>query len=75
MISGEATNYNDSHTYIVGKVKDLKDLTPNLDIDWLKIINDFMFDSDSVTEDDVIHLYGPILLNASSQFLETVDKG
>lgn len=55
-------------------VETLKDLTPNLKIDWLKVINDQLLSSLKVKEDEDIKLVSRDKLTSLVKALDTIDK-
>ena len=57
------------------KVKDLKTFAPNLNVDWIKIINDQLLDSMKLSEEDEILLYSQKSLTSLATTLDTMDKG
>lgn len=57
------------------KVKELNDYTPNLNVDWLSIMNDQLLNSVKLSEDDDILLYSPDTLKSLAADLSTIDKG
>lgn len=60
---------------IVLEVKDMKDYSSNLNVNWLQIINDQLLDSMKLTEQDEILIYSPATLKSLAVALETADKG
>lgn len=70
----ELTKFNDSSEFISMKVKELKNYTPNLDIDWVQIINDQLINAENISEEDEIMLNSPSTLRAIVTLLERLDK-
>lgn len=57
------------------KVKQLKESTPNLQINWLQVLNDQLLRSLKLTEDDEIYFKYPDMMKTWAAALETMDKG
>lgn len=57
------------------RVKDLNTFTPNLNLDWLHIINEQLPLSIKLSEQDEILLISPTTLKSLATALETIDKG
>jgi hypothetical protein len=55
-------------------IKDLKRLTPNLKIDWLKVINELLLSESKLTENDEILVEVPMKIKRLDKFMTTVDK-
>lgn len=60
--------------FLVMKVKDLKNFAPNLKIDWLKLINDQLLNSQEVSDHDEAGIYSPSTMTSWSLALDTIDK-
>lgn len=56
------------------KLKDLKNLTRNLSLDWVHIINDQLLKSDFVTDEDEMLLYSPGLLQSYLSWFDEIDS-
>lgn len=60
---------------IVLKVKDIKSYAPNLNVDWVKIINDRVLHSAKVTEEDEVVLLLPNTFKSMSSAIGSIDQG
>jgi hypothetical protein len=56
------------------QVKNLKNFSSNLKIDWLTVLNELLLNSVKLSEDDEVQLYSPKSLKSISKALETLDK-
>lgn len=55
-------------------IKDLNDFTPNLNIDWVKVVNGQVMAPLRVTQESKLLLHSPSTLKSLSLALETIDK-
>lgn len=60
--------------HTIMKIKELKYLTPNLEVDWVQIINDQLLNSVKITEEDDVLVVHPPTLKSFSAALDTIDK-
>lgn len=68
-------NHRNQSTSELIKVKELKESTPNLQINWLQVLNDQLLRSLKLTEDDEIYFKYPDTMKTWAAALETMDKG
>jgi hypothetical protein len=55
-------------------IKNLKVLTPNLDINWLDVINNHILSTSKLTQDDEILVENPEEIEKFAKFLEIADR-
>jgi dihydrofolate reductase len=67
---------NDVNNVSLVKIRNLKEIAADLDIDWLKVINSQLFDESKVDENEKIFIFGGAQLfkELASNLLES-DKG
>lgn len=56
------------------KTKDIQELTPNLKINWLQVINDQLLKEQHISKDDDVVLVSPDTLKSFAEAVEGMDK-